>query len=619
MEHRLADLTYLLARIGAMAPSLETLPQELLDEIIHGLDFSDSCRLAECSQRLNFGLRNILYTTAQARNDALLLACNFGLPNVLCSATAAGASPSTAQLRIYEASGRCRTLTVLTLHQAAQSGHGQVFRLLLRLGAGVTAVPIEEQRDFFDRLCGQPHLDFAGLFLESGLVSQLPQESIDEFMIALIKSRPEVHMVKRLLDLGANPNYVSDWQSGRPTMSPLSAAVLEGLPDIASLLLDRGAQVNGPDYDCSVSFPFHLPLYALLHETATSDVAHFPAELDRLQTYIDGGADVNYRAPVTYDDGRWGRRGSRWFHATPLLFYLNHMCQFSPDAVHDHKTVIQMLVSRGTSVLPLPDRPSDRVLQRNKAFSFIRNPTPIQLLLESWGIQYLEHPGFLDILCYLICCGAAAAPNIGSQLAKCEETCLAAAPLLIPSWKHFVARIAEAQPSHESLNRILRQYVMCKASPRTAATSEYVSELTFDTLDALLAAPGADINWRDPGHDDCTALQQLCRNFRGLEQHPVHGQSLPHWWMVFFGQMLARGADPGLEWEGMTAREILVEGWEGYTDQGRKWLGGLLEVIEGWERGKARERECGNDEGLQGDGMSGDFRRDTELDSDWES
>lgn len=96
----------------------------------------------------------------------------------------------------------------------------------------------KSKRNFFDLLCGQPYLDFARPFLECGLVSQLPQESLDEFMIALIKSRPEVDMLKRLLDLGANPNYVSDWQSGRPTMSPLSVAVLKGLPGISSLLLD---------------------------------------------------------------------------------------------------------------------------------------------------------------------------------------------------------------------------------------------------------------------------------------------------------------------------------------------------------------------------------------------
>lgn len=560
---------------------LEGLPQELLDTIVGFLSPADIARLGECSERLSHRLSEALYLTPKARNTALRWACTLDLPRVM---RLVGGPQSTVDIpktrRNHEPTGHQRaeggTARVLTLHLASKGGHARVFGVLLRHGVRIddTEVHPLQQRIFFSRLCAQPHADFLLPFLKSGLPTQLPQPMLNELLLESIKAGAAADLVEQVLDFGADPNYLQ--RQGSRTMCPVAAAAVRGTPDVFQLLLQKGAHDNGPHLDRIIRRPLHVPLYALAHAAYTRGIG---AVVDGFKMYLTHtDADINQLAWLP----------CRWLYmyheicATPFLFYLHSIESWEVEATPRHELAIRWLVDNGALVIPqkIPQLYKENWgHKRPSAVPRVDTPTPIELLLDSWGLEQLTVPGFLNMLKLLAAVGAAPIGSIGQFLSRYKTNNLGhkAKDAVIAPWQELVHSIASlGEPHSLRPNQVLREYITAVDDSFMSFTA-YFSDLIPYTIDALLAA-GADINWSS-NDQPRTALFELCREDASLACTGLNCKGeQPHgsWQWVpsalrrrvtpprvsLYQYLLDRGADPDAEWGGMTAVQVLEDGWQ---------------------------------------------------------
>ena len=583
---------------GVMTCPLEALPQEMLDTIVGFLSAPDIARLGECSEHLSRRLSRALYLTPEARNSALRWACIFDLPRVM---RLAGAPLSTVDIpkvrRNHEQQGHQRTeggtVRVLTLHLAAMASVPCAFKRLIRHGASIDDCEVSPRhlRAFVERLCARPHADFALPFLESGLASQLPKDMLNQLLLGLIKAGTTTDLVEQVLDLGADPNYLHRGHQKRQTMSPLAAAAVRGKPAIFQLLLERGAHGDGPRFDRAIKRPLHIPLYALAHAASSQDIN---AVVGGFQLCLSrAGANINHHAWVR---PQFPRFIYPLLCTTPFFFYLNSIKSWEFEATARHEAVIQWFVDNGASVLP------QQILQLKKIYRghtarCVATPTPIELLLDYWGIESLTYrPGFLNMLKVLVVHGAAPTESIARLLSKYEYEKApsddSADDAIYASWHKFITFIANSEGPHSARpSQILRHYtIVLGAGFLPWAGRINVGTLTLRTMDALLAA-GADINWNDNGQSR-TALSELC--WEDCKAGPSDSVwVVPRWafdlWRSesprtkLYRMILDRGANPRAKWEDQTATQILEQGWPTYSASGREFITSLVALIKGYE------------------------------------
>ena len=589
---------------GIRACPLEAVPQEMLDTIVSFLSDPDIARLGECSEHLNRRLSRALYLTSEARHSALRWACILDLPRVMRLARLAGVPLSTVDIpkerRNYEKQGYQRveggTVRVLTLHLAAMASGPGAFNRLIRHGASIDDREVSSRhlRAFLERLCARPHADFALPFLESGLASQLPKDMLNQLLLGLIKAGTTTDLVEQVLGLGADPNYLHRGRPARQTMSPLAAAAVRGNHAIFQLLLERGAHRDGPRFDLVIKQPLHIPLYALAHAASAQDIDAVVGGFQLCLSQV--GANINHVACVRPRFPRFNE--PLILCTTPFLFYLHSIKSWEVEATARHEAVIQWFLDNGASVIiPLPQQ----ILQLNKEIygghtaGCVGTPTPIELLLDKWGIGPLTYlPGFLNMLKVLIVHGAASTESIGRLLSKYKyEKALNADDAIYTSWHEFITFIANSEGPHSARpSQILRHYIIALGAGIPHWPSQInIGTLTLRTMDALLAA-GADINWNDNGQSR-TALSELCW------EDCKAGPSPSVWWFVpivarnppwaasqraqLYRVILDRGADPRAKWEDRTATQVLEQGWSTYSDSGREFITRLVAFIKGYE------------------------------------
>lgn len=601
-----------------MASPLELLPQELLDQITSLLDLTDVFQLGECSDLLCPRLLPAL------RGTALRHACNLDLPRVAHWAVQSGVDPSTVSFsktprvrrhrhsevgRAYSLSTRGdRLVSVSSLHLAAKRGNSRVFACLLRLGARVDGCNLTARQGWalVDSICAPSQSDFAFPFLQAGLGSQLSPGLRDELLFGLLRSGTTRDIVRRVLALGADPNSLHHRRKWL-TLSPLAATALQGDAVLSRLLLDRGAQINGPRLDRVVKLPLHIPLYAVAYAGAAKDETDI---LDRLQLCIDAGADVNHRAAVAIR-GLPCYRHDHFLYTTPFLFYLNSIKSWEPEAASRHEAIIHWFAQNGASILPepVPEVPTSIT---EKGFKQISPPSPVQLLLDKWGVKECANPSFLDTLELLISLGGLPPQTTGTLLAKYDFPPSDAhlPDAVLSAWTSLITSL----PQHPTLdlNLTLWEYIVAKGTASSETDCAPMGALSHPTIDALLAA-GADINWLPPDgmHNNITAgrtaLLELCAAYHDLERnhwgswehlavHHRDGGRLAVQRKELVRFLLGRGADPGVRWRGKTAAQLLEDGgwwwWLSGWDkkEGREFLGGIAEMMKERERELKRER-----------------------------
>lgn len=368
--------------------------------------------------------------------------------------------------------------------------------------------------------------------------------------------------------------------------------------------------MNGPRLDRIVKLPLHIPLYAVAYTGAAKDEADI---VDRLQLCIDAGADVNHRAAVAIR-GLPCYRHDRFLYTTPFLFYLNSIKSWKTEAASRHEAIIHWFKKNGASILPepVPEVPTSIT---EKGFKQISPPSPVQLLLDKWGVEECATPSFLDILKLLISLGGLPPQTAGTLLAKCDFPSDAHLPdAVLSAWTSLITLL----PQHPTLdlNLTLWEYIVAKGTASSETDSTPIGALSYPTIDALLAA-GADINWLPPDdmHDNITAgrtaLLELCAAYHDLEYNhwgswehlAVHHRdvgrlAVQRKELVQF--LLGRGADPGVRWQGKTAVQVLEDGgwwwWLSSWDKkvGRELLGAIAKMM------KERERELKREGALRG-------------------
>ncbi|KAG7293808.1 hypothetical protein NEMBOFW57_003865 [Staphylotrichum longicolle] len=449
-----------------------------------------------------------------------------------------------------------RLVSVSSLHLAAKRGNARVFACLLRLGARVDGCKLTARQGWalVDSICAPRQNDFAFPFLQAGLGSQLSPGLRDELLFGLLRT------------------------------------------GTATDLMD------GPRLDRVVKLPLHIPLYALAYAGAAKDEVDI---VDRLQLCVDAGADVNHRAAVAIR-GLPCYRHDRFLYTTPFLFYLNSIKSWKPEAPSRHEAIIHWFKENGASILPdpVPEVPTSIT---EKGFKQISPPSPVQLLLDKWGVEKCATPSFLDTLELLISLGGLPPQTTGTLIAKYDVPFDAHLPdAVLSAWTSLIASL----PQHPTLdlNLTLWEYIVAKGTASSETDSTPIGALSYPTIDALLAA-GADINWLPPDgmHNNNitagrTALLELCAAYHDLERNhwgqlgaprrapPRRG---PRKELVRF--LLGRGADPGVRWRGKTAAQVLEDGgwwwWLSGWDkkEGRELLGGLAEMMKERERELKRE------------------------------
>ncbi|KAK0745459.1 hypothetical protein B0T18DRAFT_428614 [Schizothecium vesticola] len=311
------------------APSLENLPQELLDLIISWLLLAGVAHLCACNKNLAMRVQPILFGTAKRVDHAMKWACGRGTETAVRAAISYGASASTVLVGTDNQGEPIRTLT---LYLAAKQQQPDGFQVLIDLGARVDVDGVRPSivTELVDRLCAKPR--FLVRFIKAGLVPQLPESLYDGILLAALNIPKDdntacLECVDRVLDAGADPNCVQYRYrtNKREIISPLSTVILSRRWDLFDLLVRRGGDIkmvrDPPRPYTPPLCSFHVPIMAAAASMATAPDGVDPEPVQRC---IDAGADINLTIPSTW--------GDYFYFIMPVLLYLNSVTSWEEKA-----------------------------------------------------------------------------------------------------------------------------------------------------------------------------------------------------------------------------------------------------------------------------------------------
>ncbi|OIW22818.1 hypothetical protein CONLIGDRAFT_150755 [Coniochaeta ligniaria NRRL 30616] len=320
-----------------MTSSLETLPRELLWQVVGYLSYSHATQLLQCSKRLRYNAEPAVYNSKDARNKAMQFACRTDRPNIIRLAVSYGASVNltSSPLEINSpAPQESNWIQPLTLLRAMAHGSIDTFKTLLELGARLDGLDSEGYTvtegvllDFVRILvslvaspgiAGNPDgEEFFRASLEAGLDQQI--EKLDKDgkiyspLAGLIENGASFDLIRTVLDRGADPNRPWASKYGLP-VNPLSAAIERDSFPVFQLLIERGADVNGVEADSPRETPRHLPLFEAMRVLARFGTSRGAAWV---QACLDNGADINQSTQLTH----WAH-GYPVHTSTPLRYFL---------------------------------------------------------------------------------------------------------------------------------------------------------------------------------------------------------------------------------------------------------------------------------------------------------
>ncbi|KAF4629604.1 hypothetical protein G7Y89_g8537 [Cudoniella acicularis] len=595
-----------------MASHIESLASELLDMIAVYLDLVEISRLLQCSRNLHRRLEPVLYADGNALNDAMLWACKNGSLRTIRLAVSYGARVSQVIVRKrVPKSDSLKSFQPLTLHLAAKKGHADAFALLLELGAGITGSESDSSQFKACPLCVNfntvgyadskslqalvRHLRVGSVgtevllrhFLAAGLGPQIREfarldPTLDIPAAAIIHNGGSLDLVKIILDDGAPLKQLA--RIGKRTfISPLSAAILVNSTPLVDLMIARGADIHCTDgafftsrkaaYNFSETedfpYPFwkplHIPIFAAAQAMAKYGVA-------MMQRCLDEGADINRPSHRT---GVTRQPFNRQYNYTPLLFYLESITSWSPKAKLRPIVGLEYLMSRGATLEMAGEKPSNYL-----PYVCLERPSPIEILLDKWGLEQLADPEFFATIKFLLESGAAKRHakiimdkylrrQVWSQRSK-------KMPDILPEWRAFIDLLCKNQPTTNSIDSLLREVIL-----QQGGDLNLFGDFGRATIDSLLKA-GANINHKPGRH----ILHKLCESsssgtFHYLSEF-VHVSAkhkrefnIYKCWHVqqriqFFKYLLEKGADPLMSYGGRTAINILMEKADMFSDDGKR-------------------------------------------------
>ena len=303
--------------------------------------------LAMAEQLLHAGAR------VDAANDLgvtpLSLACTNGSQAMIARLLKAGADPNAS------AAGRASAVMV-----AAWTGNAGVMKLLLGHGGDVSATEGSKGQTALMWAASEGHSDVVRLLVERGADVDARTHESDPTQSKAFRFAPDgrftalmfaaragsLESARTLLDAGASPNDTSSYG-----LSPLVLATVRGYPDVATLLLDRGADPNadGDGYTAlhwaAGSWETELTTRAITTNRAGEwyTLAGLrEGKLDLVKALLAHGADPNARvtdSPLRVGSS-WNRRLPELRGATPLFI----------AALAGEADVMRVLVANGADV-----------------------------------------------------------------------------------------------------------------------------------------------------------------------------------------------------------------------------------------------------------------------------
>lgn len=338
--------------LSPMLSRLETLPQEIFDDIVARLGIPAALALLYCNKRLKKAVEPAIYRRQNVKDIAMYSACKSDNDATIRLVVGRyGASANTIEKLTYpESDGSdvelnsadeddawpviSRMSTLYLALRYPDDGNSRVCaaRALLDLGARVepAGVSATQVRGLLRRLLSRWAWKKLPIFLEAGFDAWITKVSaVDRMLIAAAKDSggqgtpappPPPKVVHYLLDRGADPNllhfvkYNNDYECPYGIMTPLSAAISARSPSMARLLLERGADIRGPPItkeSKTWDWVAHIPIFAAVQVMAEQD------SRDMVELCLEYGADINQCAVVGYNGG--------YCNVTPVLIYLYYV------------------------------------------------------------------------------------------------------------------------------------------------------------------------------------------------------------------------------------------------------------------------------------------------------
>ncbi|KAM7224604.1 hypothetical protein V8F06_000385 [Rhypophila decipiens] len=458
---------------------LQKLPQELLDMILARLSAKDQARLARCNRELFQRTLHLLYKP-DAGNCVVEWAVAHGAIDTLRRAFAWGAPINMAG----QPSVSRPTLTLALKHR-----QDDTFRFLLEQGAHLRrSRSVDFCDDSFIPLYNclyTDRFDVVRRFIEAGLAVQILNHDAPH-MLDLLLLRTVEKSTDYDVDQGDDtaldlPPQQDENKADRTTFSPLSHALLADRADLFSLLIEKGANINGPftwlKGEEERNLPLHVPV---------ADCDSRP-----MQSCIEHGANLAIRVPY-HDKSR-----NVVSFTSPLAIFLKHIdiwgekehpnliekLEFllihgalSPDTIKPEKPRPGEIPSHGRSFIPpprvfvLPSSCFDWLMKKRDAESrskdhpallsalklLIRHGTSIESLTYSFREYHVLYrpPGYS-----------------GSHL---DDNMIRHPPSDKPPkegfdrkhwfnfWRELVETILESPQYHQSLDFFLYVYVLSK-------------------------------------------------------------------------------------------------------------------------------------------------------------
>lgn len=259
-----------------MSSPFTSFPLELLDSILDILSIKDLVVLCESNRNYIPVLESRLFSPSNLA-ETLGAACQQGFNALISRTIEMGADPSIGAIRNVSD----RTYTASTLVLAVRSKNDISFRLLLSLGATMHEFGPAQTSKLCRRL--------------------LTRSDNPELLTHYIRSRPgsafalseailggaSLDAIRLLLTQGSDPNRLT--KMANSWTSPLSAATNKNNMAVFNLLLENGANINGPDLIETGGAkwpPLHIPIFAAA-KTMARDGTSF------MQRCLDLGVSVN--------------------------------------------------------------------------------------------------------------------------------------------------------------------------------------------------------------------------------------------------------------------------------------------------------------------------------------
>lgn len=417
-----------------MSSPLETLPTELLDNILVWLTDGALVNLWKTNTRLSCRLDNHLFGHLSALNHMKKWACKRddaellraivtrdGDPNFVLETSTLDDANSLSDigdwslLQLYPKS---------TLRIVIERGRPRTLDALLEMGATFEILSVRDRKRISDELLSR--IDE----MSPEMIQVLTRAKLGSWVLDIkgairtpmdfIQAGTPVNILRSIIQ-GRNLDCVSDrhWELA---WSPLSAAIELGKADIVNMLIENGASINGivkrrPIDSTAIQHyypserknkrtqieyrrPLDMPIFAAAKHMATR------GSTEMLDLCLQHGADINTRSPASR---RYNSRVDH-FTTTPLMTYLECIPSFPVQTGLDPVAGIKYFISNGAEV------------QRNEAVdrwyfgqttwlnvSSLDQCVPlsmVEVLLYKWNLEKLHEPQLLDTIKYLIAQGS---------------------------------------------------------------------------------------------------------------------------------------------------------------------------------------------------------------------